>query len=45
MPHAQNLSWFRVPGKMLGLGKFFPFDIQRHVSNYQAFGKLSGNND
>jgi hypothetical protein len=42
---TRNLSWFRVPVKMLGLGIIFSYDIQRYVSSDQACEKLSGNKD
>jgi hypothetical protein len=38
-----KLSWVRVPVKMFRNN--FSYNIQRSVSNDQAYGKLSGNKD
>jgi hypothetical protein len=40
----ENQFWVRVPLKILGLGIiiFFSYDIQRYVSNDEAYDKLSG---
>jgi hypothetical protein len=43
---TRKLSWVRVSVKILGLGIIIIFcDIQRYVSNDQAYDKLSGNKD
>jgi hypothetical protein len=45
MLQTRKMSWVRVPEKMLGLGIICSCDIQRYVSNDQAYDKVSGSED
>lgn len=43
---TEKMCWVRVPVKMFGLGGiFFPFVIERYLSNDQCCDTSSGNED